>query len=74
MEAIARADVPNVVGYRWTVGDKAALQIAESFYSALWRTLSPAEAMRKARSLAATGSKGRDNYSWASPILLMQNE
>lgn len=73
MEAIARADVPNVVGYRWTVEDRAALQIAESFYRTLWRTLSPAEALLEARRLAAAGPEGRDNDSWASPILLMQN-
>lgn len=74
MEAVARADVPIVVGYRWTVGDRAALQMAETFYRTLWRTLSPAEALLEARRRAASGPKGRDDDSWASPILLMQNE
>lgn len=73
MEALARADVPIVVGYRWTVGDEAALQIAETFYRELWRTLSPAEALLETRRWAAMGPRGRDEDSWASPVMLMQN-
>ena len=73
MEAFAQADVPMVLGFRWTVGDDPALSIAQSFHSALWHCLCPGESLLKARRAAALSAAGRDDDSWASPVLLMQN-
>jgi CHAT domain-containing protein len=73
LEAIASADVPIVLGYRWSVLDRSALQLALNFYENLWRTFSPGEALREARIRATLGLKGRDDETWASPVLVMQN-
>ncbi|MFN0111031.1 MAG: CHAT domain-containing protein [Blastocatellia bacterium] len=72
-EALAKADVPIVIGYRWAVADRPAMRLAEVFYHELWRTLSPGEALLRARQNAAQGDFGRDDDTWASPVMLMQN-
>lgn len=72
LEALARADVPSVIGYRWTVTDISSLQIAIEFYRNLLATLSPAEALYFARQEVAI-QNGLDDETWASPVLLMQN-
>jgi CheY-like chemotaxis protein len=72
LDALARADVPLVLGYRWTVADSPAMLLALVFYQMLWRTLSPGEALLHARRSAAMGERGRDDETWASPILLTQ--
>jgi CheY-like chemotaxis protein len=72
LEALAKADVPIVVGYRWTVADEPAKRLAIDFYRSLWRTFSPGEALLEARRKAALGTHGRDDETWAAPILLMQ--
>jgi CHAT domain-containing protein len=72
-DALARADVPMVLGYRWEVGDPSAFKFAESFYENLWRTLSPAEALFEARNEISQDGVRRDNETWASPVLMMQN-
>jgi DNA-binding NarL/FixJ family response regulator len=73
LEALARADVPAVLGYRWTVGDEVALELARCFYSALWKDLSPGLALLEARKFTSMGPLGRDGEAWASPILLSQS-
>ena len=73
LEALARADVPTVLGYRWTVTDESALRLAQVFYKGLWSTFSPGEALLDARVNATLGPGGRDDETWASPVLLMQN-
>ncbi len=72
LEALARADVPSVLGYRWTLSDESALLLATDFYKFLWRTLSPAESLFYARHEVAI-QNGMDDDTWASPVLLMQN-
>lgn len=74
LEAVAGADVPTVLGYRWTLLDRSALRLAQVFYDTLWRTFSPGEALLEARIRATLGPKGRDDETWASPVLVMQNE
>jgi CheY-like chemotaxis protein len=71
-ESLAKADVPIIIGYRWSVKDRQAMRLAEVFYSELWRTLSPGEAMLSAR-LDAAREWGLDDDTWASPVVLMQN-
>lgn len=72
-QALAKADVPAVIGYRWAVADRPAMRLAEVFYRELWRSFSPGEAMLKARQDAAQGKLRRDDDTWASPVMLMQN-
>jgi CHAT domain-containing protein len=74
LEAVARAGVPTVLGYRWTVLDSSAMRLAEAFYETLWRTFSPGEALLEARIQATLGPKGLDDETWAAPVLVVQND
>lgn len=71
-ESLASSDVPVVIGYRWSVADSQAKQLALVFYSELWRTFSPGESMLLARQNAYR-AWGGDDDTWASPVMLMQN-
>ncbi|MBX3001372.1 MAG: CHAT domain-containing protein [Caldilineaceae bacterium] len=73
MDGFVSTGVPIVLGYRWAVEDEAAKELALSFYDSLWRTLLPAFALRDARAEIA-GQKGRDNATWASPVMVVQND
>src|SRR5690606_23920118 len=73
LEALARTDVPSVLGYRWMVRDDSARELALNFYHSLWRYFSPGEAMLKARHHAAMSRHKLDESSWLAPILLVQN-
>jgi hypothetical protein len=73
LEALARADVPTVLGYRWTVADGPARELALNFYQALWHSFSPGQALLEARRAGVLGSRGRDDETWMSLLLLMQN-
>lgn len=74
LEAVARADVPMILGYRWEIEDRAALDVAVSFYRFLFYSLCPAEALLKSRRAVSRKVHGRDHEIWASPVLLMQVE
>ncbi|CAN5296077.1 hypothetical protein BH10ACI1_BH10ACI1_28030 [soil metagenome] len=71
-EALIRAGIPAVLGYRWTVLDDSALQLARKFYQKLWRSLSLEESLHYAKQKIKF-AKGLDDETWASPVLLMQN-
>jgi CheY-like chemotaxis protein len=71
-EALVRAGVPSALGYRWTVLDKSALQLARKFYQKLWRSFSPGESLYYARQ-EIKFEQGLNDETWASPVLLMQN-
>jgi len=72
LDALADADVPIIVGHRWSVPDDSARDLALQFYRALWRTFSPGEALLEARRHAARGLLGPDDDTWAAPVLVMQ--
>lgn len=72
-DALAKANVPTVLGYRWVVGDDSALAMAAGFYAWLCRTLSPSEALFQARAGIAQGNLGWNDETWLSPILISQN-
>lgn len=69
-QALARSGVAYALGYRWTVTDQSALDLARSFYNALWKTLCPGQALLEARRSVSNGLDGRDDETWASPVLL----
>lgn len=71
-DALARADVPFVLGHRWVVGDNPARFLARTFYRRLSQTFSLAEALHLAR-VACADRYGRDDPTWASPVLLAQH-
>lgn len=73
-EALAEADVPIVLGYRWTVRDDPAQRLALDFYQQLWRSFAPGDALLEARRRAAQGQQGRNDETWAAPVLLMQTQ
>lgn len=73
LEALARADVPVVLGYRWVVADEPARELALWFYRNLWRSFTPGDALLQARKLAAMGPDGRDDGTWAAPVLVAQH-
>jgi CheY-like chemotaxis protein len=73
MHALAHADIPYIVGYRWKVDDDSALAMAEAFYTELLQTLSPRDALLQARRKAALGIRGRDESIWAAAVLIAQN-
>jgi CHAT domain-containing protein len=74
LDALARADVPLLVGYRWVVSDEGALALARAFYRSLWTTLSPSHALLEARRAAIMGPWARDEEAWASAILVCQTD
>jgi CheY-like chemotaxis protein len=69
-QALAQSGVANALGYRWTVTDRGALELSKAFYTSLWRTLCPGRALLDTRRSVSTGPNGRDDETWASPILL----
>lgn len=73
MEALARADVPVVLGHRWTVTDGRARELSRAFYRALWQHFSPGRALLDARR-AMSAAFGRDDKIWASTVLLCQTD
>lgn len=71
LEALARADIPVIVSYRWGIPEPAAAHLAQLFYRELWYRFDPGEALFQARrtiGMAAGGS----NYAWATPVLVLQ--
>lgn len=72
MDAIVQADVPAVLGYRWPVADEDAELFAREFYDALFTTFSFDDAILQARN-ALVRAEGRQNETWASPVLVLQN-
>jgi len=72
VDGIVQADVPVVLGYRWVVSDKGAKEMALSFYETLFSTLCPEDALFQARRKLST-TRGRDDETWASPVLVVQN-
>jgi ActR/RegA family two-component response regulator len=73
LDALARAQVPIALGYRWKVSDRSALPFAQAFYGELWRTLSPGAAMLHARQKATGTRSGRDDATWASPVMFVHD-
>lgn len=73
LQALVRADVPIVLGYRWTVPDTPARDMALAFYRCLWRSFSPGAALLEARRDQALSAGGSTNETWLAPVLVVQN-
>jgi hypothetical protein len=72
LEALARADVPIIVGYRWGIPDPVAVRLAQLFYRELWYRFDPGEALFQARRTIGMAAGGGSNYAWATPVLVLQ--
>jgi CHAT domain-containing protein len=72
LHALSQADVPATLAYRWEVKDDSAIKFSTDFYRFLWRNFSLGQALLSARRKIALGEEGRDNETWASPVLLSQ--
>ena len=70
-DAIIHAGVPSVLGYRWPLSDVSAPKFTTAFYTALAEREELDTAVLEARKAAATAS--RDDPTWYSPILIMQD-
>jgi|SRR5687767_11501161 len=71
--ALLESGVPTIIGYRWEVEDNSAFQLATDFYSELFRSFCPGQALLRARqNLSVTSHERRDDPTWASPVLLME--
>lgn len=69
-DAIVRAGIPTVLGYRWPVSDAGAPKMAETFYRELLRDGRPDVALWRARREIA--AINRNDLTWLSPILIHQ--
>jgi CHAT domain-containing protein len=72
LHALALADVPAALAYRWEVRDDSAIDLATDFYELLWRYFCPGQALLHSRQKISSGEDGRDDETWAAPILLLQ--
>ncbi len=72
--ALARNQIPAIVGFRWDIEDDAAAEYVRLFY----RTLFSGEhelleyVFLKARQEIHNNNRYRDNPIWAAPVLVMQ--
>lgn len=72
LHALSQADVPSTLAYRWEVKDDAAVQLATEFYRSLWLNFCFGQALLGSRREIALGGSGRDDETWAAPVLLSQ--
>ncbi len=69
-DGVVQAGVPSVLGFRWSVSDRGASEMALAFYRSLLDQGSPEIALWRARcELAALD---RNDTTWMSPILIHQ--
>jgi CheY-like chemotaxis protein len=70
-DAVIQAGVPSVLGFRAPGTDTQAIKLATSFYKRLLERGSIDVALWEAR--RALASENRDDPTWLSPILIIQN-
>jgi len=72
LHALSQADIPAALAYRWEVSDASAIKLAANFYSSLWLNFCFGQALLSSRRKIALGRNGRDDETWAAPVLLAQ--
>jgi CheY-like chemotaxis protein len=73
LHALSLADVPIVLAHRWEVNGVSARILAETFYKHLWRYFCPEMALLEARKRIVLEAEGRNDSTWAAPVLVMQS-
>ena len=69
-DGVIQAGIPAVLGFRWPVPDDGAKTLALAFYNSLARQGQVDTALLEARQEVA--SLDRDDRTWISPVLIMQ--
>ncbi len=69
-DAIIHAGIPGCLGFRWPVSDIGAKRLAKAFYQSLARQGRVDKALLDARLEVA--ALDRDDVTWLSPILILQ--
>lgn len=72
LHALSLADVPSALAYRWEVRDDSAVKLSTGFYDSLWRNFCLGQALLDGRRGIALEVGGRDDETWAAPLLLSQ--
>jgi DNA-binding response OmpR family regulator len=73
LDAVVQAGVPAVLAHRWHVSDESAPVFAKCFYESLIDKLSLEDAILDARrGIAVNSEQGRNDETWASPVLIVQ--
>ena len=72
LHALSQADIPAALAYRWEVNDASALKFASDFYSSLWLSFCLGQALLSSRHKIILEKDGRDDDTWAAPVLLCQ--
>lgn len=67
---LANRQVPNIIGFRWRVGDRLAFEYAQEFYGSLFKTRSIEKAFLKARQ--EMNLRRPESPIWASSVLIKQ--
>jgi DNA-binding response OmpR family regulator len=70
-DGLTMVGIPSVLGFRWPVSDEGAVNLAQEFYKNLAETGEIDTALLNARCEIA--AKNRDDLTWLSPILIMQD-
>ena len=68
-DAVVKAGIPSVLGFRWPVSDHGASKLSQAFYRSLLEQGSPSMALLTARRELAVD---KDDPAWLSPILIHQ--
>lgn len=72
LHALSQADIPAALAYRWEVNDASAFTLANDFYSSLWLNFCLGQALLSSRRKIILEKDGRDDDTWAAPVLLCQ--
>ncbi len=70
-DSLIQAGIPSVLGFRWSVFDDSAITLSHEFYQSLADKGQIDTALLHARCEIA--AKNRDDITWVSPILIMQD-
>lgn len=70
-DGLVHANIPAVLGFRWSVSDGGAVTLSLEFYKSLTEGGQIDAALLNAR--CAVAAKDRDDITWLSPILIMQD-
>ena len=71
---LARLQIPGVLGFRWPINDRVALEFAKKFYESLFETIAP-PCLEKAflSTRCAIRKTHKEDKIWAAAMLILQD-
>ena len=71
---LARLQIPGVLGFRWPINDRVALEFAKKFYESLFETIA-APCLEKAflSTRCAIRKTHKEDKIWAAAMLILQD-